>query len=225
MGRKSVAVSGSDRGSRIAWNLSRLLLKSAGVEPFFVSAERMDERVMANMEGLLLLGGVDIDPSTYGGTPHEKIGKTEPQRDRMEWRLLEAAKQRGLAVMGICRGMQMIDLFEGGTLHPHLHDLPLKVPHPHTPWPVRKIHVESGTRLHRIVGVATLNVNALHHQAVDRLGDGLRVAARDENGIIQAIESVEGAFKIGVQWHPEFMPYAWHSRKIFAAFAAAVKGS
>ncbi len=225
MGRKRVAVSGSDRGSRIAWTLSRLLLKAAGVEPFFVSAEKMDERMIANMEGLLLLGGVDIDPSTYGGPPHEKIGKTEPARDRMEWRLLEAAKRRGLAVMGICRGMQMIDLFEGGTLHPHLHDLKLSAPHPHTPLPVRKIRIEPQTRLHRIVGTSTLKVNALHHQAVDRLGEGLRVAARDENGIVQAIESVEGPFTIGVQWHPEFMPYAWHSRKIFAAFAAAVKGS
>ena len=218
-----VVVTGSDRGSRIAWNFSRWLLGAFGVEAVFTSPKRMRKNIIEKMRGLLLLGGVDIDPKTYGGTMHEKIGKTEPARDRLERELLEATQTHRLPVMGICRGMQMINLFSGGTLHPHLHDLDLSAPHPHTPLPMRNVQIEPGTRLHRIVGVSTLRVNALHHQAVDRLGEGLRVAARDENGIVQALEGTEGPFWLGVQWHPEYMPYAWHTRKIFAAFAAAVK--
>ncbi|WP_353662017.1 gamma-glutamyl-gamma-aminobutyrate hydrolase family protein [Hydrogenimonas sp. SS33] len=221
MGRPRVFVSGSVRGSRIAWLASRFLLRNAGLDPRFVSPVSAPDE--AAMEGLLILGGVDIDPSTYGGRGHPAIGRSEPERDRLELRLLEASAKRNLPVLGICRGMQLINLFHGGTLHPHIHDLDLSHPHPHTPLPLRWVTIEPATTLHALLGVDRIRANALHHQAVDRIGAGLRKAAYDANGIIQAVESTEERFVTGLQWHPEFMPYLWHSRRIFSAFAAAVR--
>ena len=226
MGRRAVvAVTGSSKGSRTAWLFSRFLLRRAGLEPRFVhpGGAEASTKAAEEMRGLLILGGVDIDPATYEGTEHPSIVRSEPERDALELSLLERARTKGLPAMGICRGMQLINLFHGGTLHPHIHDLELQNAHPHSPLPVRDVTVEAGTRLHAIVGTPKLRVNALHHQAVERLGEGLRSAAHDANGIVQALEGTGERFLLGVQWHPEYMPYAWHSGKIFAAFAAAVK--
>ncbi|WP_457597290.1 gamma-glutamyl-gamma-aminobutyrate hydrolase family protein [Hydrogenimonas sp.] len=220
MGRV-VVVTGSTRGSRIAWNASRFLLRLFGVKARFFHPGKWDEK--ARFDGLLILGGVDIDPASYGAGPHPAVKRSEPARDAMEWALLERAGERGVPVMGICRGMQLLNLFHGGTLHPHIHDLGLEHPHPHTPLPLKEVVLDPGTRLHATMGVPRLRVNALHHQAVERVGEGLRRAAHDANGLIQAVEGVAEGFVLGLQWHPEFMPYAWHSRKIFAAFAEAVK--
>ena len=205
--------------------MSRFLLALNGIESRFFHPKIWEESRRFEMDGLLITGGIDIDPDTYGGSEHPSIVRSDPKRDAMELALLERASGQGLPVMGICRGMQLINLFHGGTLHPHIHDLELDYPHPHTPLPLRNVTIEQRTRLHAIVGTPILRVNALHHQAVDHIGDGLRTAAHDRNGIVQAIESKKGTFVLGLQWHPEFMPYAWHSRRIFSAFANTVKGT
>jgi len=224
VGRKRIViVTGSQRGSRTAWYMGRFLLALYGLKARFFHPHFWDPDI--RMDGVLITGGIDIDPSTYGGYEHPSIVKSDPKRDAMELFLLERARQENLPVMGICRGMQLINLFHHGTLHPHIEDLPLEHPHPRTPLPLRDVTIERVSRLHEIVGASILKVNALHHQAVDRIGEGLQVAAHDRNGIVQAIEQREGRFVLGLQWHPEFMPYAWHSRKIFGAFAAAVSGA
>lgn len=223
MGRRSVVVTGSTRGSRTAWYMSRFLLALNGIEARFCHPKGWDPDRAVEMDGLLITGGIDIDPETYGGGEHPSIVRSDPKRDEMEIALLKRAVEEGMPVMGICRGMQLIDLFHGGTLHPHIHDLELDYPHPHTPLPLRTVTIEPQTRLYTIVGTSTLRVNALHHQAVDAIGEGLRIAAHDRNGIVQAIESTTDRFILGLQWHPEFMPYAWHTRRIFSAFSKAVK--
>lgn len=222
MGRKCrIAVTGAAQGSGRAWFFSRFLLWRHGAEAVFVHDGQPHRD--GDFDALLITGGSDIDPRSYGGSEHPAIGKTDPRRDALELSMLETAHRRALPVMGICRGMQLINLYFGGTLHPHIHDFDLENAHPHTPFPLKNVTVEPDTRLLGILGRRHLRVNALHHQAVDRAGEGLRIAAHDRNRIVQAIEHRELPFVLGLQWHPEFMPYARHSRKLFAAFVSAAE--
>jgi putative glutamine amidotransferase len=223
MGRKKplIVVSGSSKGSRSAWQASRVLLGIHGAQSRFVHPGNWSEKI--SMDGLLLLGGVDIDPTLYGEKAHPSIMRIEPERDRMELQLLQHAKRENLPIMGICRGMQMINLSYGGTLLPHIGDLELEFVHRKSLFPMKWINVIDNTRLHRILGSHRVKVNALHHQAVDRLGEGLRKAAYDHNGIVQAIEHNEAPFVMGVQWHPEFMPYMRHTHRLFDTFVKTAK--
>jgi putative glutamine amidotransferase len=222
MGRNiRIAVTGATRGSRSAWYFARFLIGSHGAKAFFLHpGSRYDERAF---DALLITGGSDIDPQSYGGEAHPAIEKTDPERDAMELALIKKAHEDGVPLMGICRGMQLINLYFGGTLHPHIHDFELEAPHPNTPLPRKEVMLEDDSRLHALLGQHTLLVNALHHQAVDRPGAKMRAVAHDRNRIVQAIEHTELPFVFGLQWHPEFMPYAWHSRKLFAAFVHAAK--
>ena len=219
--RPTVIVTGSTKGSRIAWAMSRSLLRLHGVHACFFHPDSWDAD--ASMDGLLITGGIDIDPELYGTKRHTSIQKTDPARDAMEMQMLERAKNESLPVMGICRGMQLINLFMGGTLHPHIGDMDLNFHHPHTPLPLQTLEIEAQTHLHKILRRNSLKANALHHQTIDRIGNGLTIAAKDRNRLIQAIESKDNQFILGLQWHPEFMPYHWSSRHIFHAFAAEIK--
>lgn len=222
MGRKiKIAVTGGSKGSRMAWYFSRFLLRTHGAESYFLHPGSF--RTDAAFDALLITGGSDIDPATYGGVSHPAIKKTDPARDALELALIKRAHQEQLPLMGICRGMQLINLYFKGTLYPHIHDLALETPHPHTPLPRKEVMLEDDSKLYALLGQHTLLVNALHHQAVDRPGDGLRAVAFDRNGIIQAIEHTQLPFVFGLQWHPEFMPYAWHSRRLFSAVVHAAK--
>jgi len=203
----------------MAWYFSRFLLSSHGAATYFLhpGSSRSD----AAFDALLITGGSDIDPATYGGVSHPAIEKTDPIRDAFELALIKRAHEAQLPLIGICRGMQLINLYFGGTLYPHIHDLELDNTHSHTPLPRKEVTLEDDSRLYALLGQHRLLVNALHHQAVERPGDGIRAVAHDRNKIVQAIEHTQLPFVFGLQWHPEFMPYAWHSRKLFSAFVHA----
>lgn len=193
-------------------------LRAAGLEPFAAEASRG----IAEAEGLLLTGGSDIDPRFYGQQPDRALGETDPERDAYELELLTLADRTGLPVLAICRGMQLVNVHRGGTLIQHLaqserhrrRDTPASAA-------VHPVVISAGSRLQEILGADQAQVNSRHHQAVDRLGAGLAISARDaEDGVVEAIEDPSHTFLVAVQWHPEDQaPVDEVQRRLFTAFA------
>lgn len=174
------------------------------------------------VDGVIIGGGDDVGPDLYGG----KMGvsaRLDPARDRFEAALAENAFNQNIPVLGICRGAQMLNVALGGTLDQDAWgtfgaDRKIK-----TILPKREVCVERDTRLSLLCGQEPMHVNALHTQAVDVLGQGLQVAARDTADMIQAIERDRDPFAIGVQWHPEHLFYARRQRALFRALVNAAR--
>jgi len=162
--------------------------------------------VVDRIDGLLLTGGGDIDPAQYGAQPHPATGRVSGPRDAAELELLAAAEAAGTPVLGVCRGMQLVNVARGGTLTQHLASDAGHAPAPGT-FGAHPVRVAAGTRLAGILGAdgAAAGVPTAHHQAVDRLGDGLVATAWAQDGVIEAVESSSAGdpFLLAVQWHPE----------------------
>lgn len=172
------------------------------------------------VDGVIIGGGDDISPDLYGGQLITSA-RLDPARDSLERGVLLAAFVRSKPVLGICRGSQMLNIALGGTLYQDAYATYQASDHIRTVLPRKTVHPEPGTRFATLSGIDPMKVNALHTQAVNRLGTGLRVAARDQGGMIQAIERVEDPFALGVQWHPEHLFYAHRQMGIFRALIAA----
>jgi gamma-glutamyl-gamma-aminobutyrate hydrolase PuuD len=186
---------------------------------------------VGRLDGLVLTGGGDIDPAAYGAPPHPRTGRVSAERDQAELDLLAAALAAGLPVLGICRGLQLLNIAQGGTLHQHLPDLagpdPAEDPgHAAQPgtFGSHPVRVGAGSLLAGILGAdRSLAVPTAHHQAIDRLGAGLTATAWAADGIIEAVELTEGEhhpFVIAVQWHPE----EGDDLRLFQALVAAAHG-
>ncbi|GFG85667.1 putative glutamine amidotransferase [Mycolicibacter algericus] len=161
-------------------------------------------RVLDGICGLVITGGRDLDPAGYGQPPHAETDQPDATRDAWEFALLAEALRRRLPVLGICRGAQVLNVALGGTLHQHLPDVLGSGGHRagngvFTPMPARTV---AGTRLADLLG-ETCQVQCYHHQAIAELGDKLVVSARDDDGVIEAIELPGEDFVLAVQWHPE----------------------
>jgi putative glutamine amidotransferase len=177
------------------------------------------------VDGLLLTGGGDIDPARFGGAPHETVYQTDTQRDSLELDLIRMAIDRGTPTLAICRGMQVVNVALGGTLHVHLpdvvgetvrHRLPPREPVPHA------VSVEDGCSLALIMGASEVEPMSWHHQGVDELGDGLRVVATAPDGVIEAVALDEHPWLAAVQWHPELTAAADPTQAaLFDAFVEA----
>jgi putative glutamine amidotransferase len=203
------------------WLFNRWALWRAGAVAVRLTADA--PRPLDRLSGFVIGGGDDIDASLYGATVEPTV-RIDPERDRMELRILDWAMPRGMPVLGICRGAQMLNVHRGGSLHPDIHAIYVEAPRMRTPLPRKTVRIEPGSRLHALLKVDCCRVNALHHQAVDRVGQGLRVVARDESGIVQAIEAEEGRC-LGVQWHPEFLVLDPRQQGLFRDLAAAVRAA
>jgi putative glutamine amidotransferase len=161
------------------------------------------DQVLDLVDGLLLAGGNDIDPSAYGARPHPQTHRTRPERDRFELALAHRALERGLPVLGICRGMELLNVALGGTLDQHLERLDV---HRHSPGAFcdHEVRLEPGSLAARAVGSETTAVRSHHHQGLAELGEGLVASGSSlPDELIEAIELPEGGFVLGVLWHPE----------------------
>ena len=197
----------------------------------FHQGEGEDEtaRKLEDVDAVLLPGGIDVDPKYYGEPPHEKLEKVDIALDELEFALLRHADAHALPVLGICRGEQVMNVHYGESLNqdiPSQHEAEITVKHRYPKRSTaRKEHVVQivpGTRLHAIFQKEEITVNTYHHQAVKRLGEGLVVSARAEDGIVEAIEREGERFVVGVQFHPEKMRKKHPEfARVFSAFMGA----
>jgi putative glutamine amidotransferase len=187
--------------------------------------------LLERVDGLLLSGGIDVDPALYGQPRHPKLGRVDRERDDFELALTREALRRDLPILAICRGQQVLNVATGGTLY---QDLPSQlegaVGHEASGSRTRLSHtveVEPGSLLERILGRGPLSVNSFHHQAVERLGDGLVTSGRSPaDGVIEAVEMKGRTFVVGVQWHPEsFWNEASSFHALFEAHVTACRAS
>lgn len=163
--------------------------------------------LLDRLDGVCLSGGPDLHPSWYDGADHPELGPTEPELDEFELGLARAARARGLPLLAICRGMQVLNVARGGTLIQHLPDrVGTRVPHRQSK-PAREttheLRLVSQSRLARLMDTERPRTNSFHHQAIDRLGHGLRAVGWSEDGVIEGVEAPGPGFTVGVQWHAE----------------------
>lgn len=208
-------------------------LEQIGLAPVLITPAHTEAAIDALLDaccGLVLSGGEDVDPERYGERPSPALGATLPARDEMEFRALRCALRRDLPVLGICRGCQVLNVHFGGTLYQDIDtERPGHLLHQQlAPWSERThaASVQRDSLLYRMIGEDRLFINSFHHQAVKGLGEELRVVARAEDGLVEAIEHETRPWVVGVQWHPErneaAAPETDPDRRIFAGFRDAV---
>ena len=179
---------------------------AGGLEPVTVSVA--NSPTLGGMDALLLIGGTDVNPQRYGEAPHGETDKPDDERDEVELYIVTQALKLDIATLAICRGLQLLNVACGGTLHQHLgssrHD-----PDPEPPRksdPAHDVAIAPETILAKIIATPTCPVNSRHHQAVKNVGKGLRVSAvSSEDGIVEGLEMPHKQFVVAVQWHPEDM--------------------
>ena len=171
-----------------------------------------------DFDGLMLTGGTDLSPTSYNQPRHKYTQPPDPPRDCFEWSLLAAVLDSGVPVFAICRGLQMFNVRLGGTLHQHIEGHQRADEND-----AHAVEVVPETRLAKIVGAGAHEVNSRHHQTVDRIGDGLVISARSEDGIVEGLELPGHRFAVAVQWHPEDRIQSSEcDLRLFQAFAATL---
>ncbi len=213
MGKKPrIGVTGNARSWSPSWWCTKLALTLAGAKPERISVRQ--QRTGESYDGLIIGGGDDIDPEHYGGEASER-DEFDPKRDQLEIKWIQWALDDGIPILGICRGAQLINVVLGGSLHADITQLRKLTYNRPGLLPTKQVFVDKGSALFALCDKAKLRVNSLHHQAIKDVGAGLRVAGRDLDSFIQAVESSEDKSIRGVQWHPEYLFYLPSQFKLF----------
>jgi putative glutamine amidotransferase len=197
-----------------------------------VGEESAAEALIHSLDGLLLSGGSDLNPSYYGEKPVSELGVTLPERDAFEMALVGLALRRGMPVFGICRGMQVLNVALGGTLYQDLPSQweqdPLKHRQDTPKWqPTHEVRVSEGSYIAEVMGRESVKVNSYHHQGIRDLAEGLVVTGRSSDGVIEAVEAedLSERWLLGVQWHAEAMRGSGPQQEsLFEAHVSAAEG-
>jgi len=210
-------------------------LDHAGLAVVLLSPSHSPDSIASLLDhchGLVLSGGGDVDPARYGEKPIAGLDSVSPDRDEAEFEALRGAIDRDHAILGICRGIQLMNVFLGGTLQQDIDaarpGLRRVLHQQEGPWGSRAhdVTISEGSRLREITGAPEIHINSFHHQAIKRVAPSLTVTGLAEDGTVEAVEMRDCSWGVGVQWHPErheaTAPATDPDRRLFAAFAQAV---
>lgn len=219
-GRPVIGVTGPEKRFPQAWWATRLAIYLCGGRAVYLTPGRGDYHQLLN--AVIIGGGDDIDPQLYGS--HDSgLATIDRDRDAFEVDMIEHALQTSLPVFGICRGMQLLNVVLGGSLFGDIRGLRRATSNRRTPLPTKQARVEADSELARIVQATRLQINSLHHQAIDDLGEHMKPVAWDQDDFIQAIEYQGDHFMMGVQWHPEYLFYLPRQLRVFRRLLAEAK--
>jgi len=201
--------------------------RAGGIPLLIIPGESHVDTIVTHLNGIILAGGGDLDPSTYNGKGHDSNYNIDSSRDDTELRLAKTVLAKKIPTLAICRGIQVINTILGGTLFEHipdhfgekiLHRLPPRIPSSHL------VTFDKNSGLFDIIRKEEIEVSSWHHQSIDKLGDGLSVVAKSSDGVIEAIEFNREAWFIGIQWHPELSSAVdSNQQKLFDAFVERSK--
>ena len=183
-----------------------------------IDDERVLQKYLDTLDGLVLIGGDDIWPEAYGEQPHETVQPLVKERYEFERKLIARWLASGKPLLGVCLGMQFTNVVSGGTM---IQDIPSEVGTKVNHKSYHRVQIEPGSTLAKLLGGTEASVLSIHHQAVDKLGKNLRPIARAEDGIVEALERTDGKFGLFVQWHPESMTDLAHRNAIYGALVRA----
>lgn len=207
---------------KLGWWATRLMLRMTGLRAAYLAPGRHTAPIL--VRGIIVGGGDNIEPTHYGAVG-DGLAEYDVERDHFEIDILKRSLDTNVPILGICRGAQLINVVLGGTLYQDLRPLRRRTPNRNSAFPVKDAHLVTGSFLESCMETRTTRVNSLHHQAVERLAAPLSICARDSDGFVQGIEEPGHRFLIGVQWHPEYLPYKRAQRALFHAFAESVRMS
>jgi putative glutamine amidotransferase len=189
-------------------------VRRAGGEPLVLAPRPLSadaaQALLGRFDALVLMGGADVDPASYGGAHHPSIYGVHPEQDHFEMLLVRAALALQLPTLAVCRGIQLVNVCLGGTLIQHLPDVPGHLDHAPAKFPagaeyvLHEVGLDRGSLVAEAMRTTTFEGASFHHQGIDRVGEGLRVVGRSPDGLIEALEhDDDGMWLLGVQWHPE----------------------